>query len=123
METILTKRKPSPLGSTEIEDIARRCSREAQKGAFSVEYSQHARDQMEDRVISENNVLQILEFGRHVEGQDRFDEDENSYSYLIRDRNVEDRDMAVSIAVSEENGEKVLIVTAMLIDPISGRHI
>jgi hypothetical protein len=120
----LTKRREvTPLDSIEVESIAKDCSQRAQKGDFTIIYTAHARDQMEKRYIDQKHVLQVLEFGRLVEGQTRFDDKENDYSYLLRDLNVEERDMAVSIAISQTNGIKVIIVTAMLIDPTTGKFI
>lgn len=120
----MTKSKEvTPLDSELVEKIARDCSLRAQKGEFTIIYSTHAKEQMADRDIVEKHVLQVLEFGRLVEGQTRFDDEENDFSYLIRDQNVEDRDMAVAIAISQSGGTKVIIVTAMLVDPITGKYI
>lgn len=116
----MTKRKGViPLDTHAVESIAKDCSQRAQKGEYTIVYTTHARDQMEKRNIDQK----VLEFGRLVEGQTRFDEKENNYSYLLRDQDVEERDMAVSIAVAQTNGLKVIVVTAMLIDSVTGRFI
>jgi hypothetical protein len=78
---------------------------------------------MDERNISKKQVLQVLEFGRFVKGQERFSEEENDYSYLLRDHYVDDRDIAVAIAIIDADGQKVLIVTAMIIDPQTGKFI
>lgn len=120
----MTNRKEvTPLGAVAVESIAKECSQRAQKGDFTITYTAHAREQMEKRCIDQKHVLQVLEFGRLVEGQTRFDDKENDYSYLLRDQNVEERDMAVSIAIGQSNGIKVIIVTTMLIDPTTGKFI
>ena len=120
----MTKRKDvAPLDSQVVEDIARDCSLRAQKGEFVIIYSTHAREQMEKRNIDQKHVLQVLEFGRMVEDQTRFNEEENDYSYLLRDQDVEERDMAVSIAITSSGGQKVIVVTTMLIDPLTGKYI
>lgn len=115
--------KVTPLDSEEVEEIAKDCSLRAQKGEEAIIFTDHADDQMEERNITKKHILQVLEFGRIVEGQERFSEDENDYSYLLRDQNVDDRDMAVAIAIADADGQKVIIVTAMLIDPQTGKFI
>ncbi len=120
----MTKSKEAtPLETGVVESIAKDCSLRAQRGEFAVEYSTHAREQMENRNIDQKHVLQVLEFGRLVEDQTRFDAKENDHSYLLRDQNVEDRDMAVSIAITKSGNQKVIIVTAMLVDPLSGKYL
>lgn len=120
----MTKRKYLiPLDAKMVEDMARNCSRRAQKGEFAIVYTTHAREQMERRGIDQKHVLQVLEFGRCIEEQTRYDEKERDYSYLLRDQDVDERDMAVSIAINQVNGIKVIVVTAMLVDPITGKFI
>jgi len=124
MEDVLTTSKEAtPMDTEEVERIAKECSQLAQKGDFTIIYTDHANQQMEKRNITQKEVLQVLEFGRLVEGQTRFNEEEHEYSYLLRDQDVDDRDMAVSIAITNHGDHKIIIVTAMLIDPTTGKFI
>lgn len=116
-------KEATPMDTEEVESIAKECSQRAQKGDYTVIYTAHANEQMEKRNITQKEVLQVLEFGRLVEGQTRFNEEELEYSYLLRDQDVDDRDMAVSIAITNHGDHKIIIVTAMLIDPTTGKFI
>lgn len=124
MGIVLTNcKKVAPLDSAVVESIAMNCSLRAQKGEYTIIYTTHARQQMEKRNIDQKHVLQVLEFGRLVEEQTRFDEKEKDFSYLLRDQDVEERDMAVSIAIRQASDVKVIVVTAMIIDPVTGKFI
>ena len=124
MDAFLTKSKKGlPLNPEVVEEIARDYSLRAQKGEDVIIFTEHADEQMDERNISKKQVLQVLEFGRFVKGQERFSEEENDYSYLLRDHYVDDRDIAVAIAIIDADGQKVLIVTAMIIDPQTGKFI
>lgn len=116
-------KEATPMDTEEVESIAKECSQRAQKGDYTVIYTAHANEQMEIRNITQKEVLQVLEFGRLVEGKTRFNEEELEYSYLLRDQDVDERDMAVSIAIEKNDDHKVIIVTAMLIDPTTGKFI
>lgn len=113
-----------PRSAQEVEDIARNCSLRAQNGEFAIIYTTHARERMEVRNISEKEIESVLEFGKVQEGQERWSDKQQDYSYLIRDKNLDERDVALAIGINEDKkGNKVVIVTAELIDPKTGSYL
>ena len=113
-----------PRSAQKVEDIARDCSLRAQKGEFAIVYTTHARERMEKRNISEKEVEVILEFGKVQEGQEKWHDKQQDYSCLVRDKNLCERDVALAIGILEnQKGNKVVIVTAELIDPKTGSYL
>ena len=121
---LLWSKLMEPRSPQEVEDIARECSLSAQKGEFAIVYTTHARERMELRNISEKEVESVLEFGKIQNGKERWNDKQQEYSYLIRDKNLNERDVTLAIGISEGKEEnKVIIVTAELITPQTGSYL
>ena len=86
-----------------------------------IEYSEHALERMDERDVTVFEVEQIIKYGERESGLDEYDKKFNYWRYVIRNRNVNDRDMAISVDV--EGCPDTTIVTVMLVDPITGRSL
>lgn len=107
----------------DVEKIAQDCFKKSkEKGANVFRYTDHARDRMVERNIDSKELEEIINYGSFVDGAERFHEDENDYTYVIRNKNVDDRDLAICLGIkTNKDGEYVVVVTVMCIDPQSGK--
>ena len=86
-----------------------------------IEYSEHALERMDERDVTVFEVEQIIKYGERESGLDEYDKKFNYWRYVIRNRTVNDRDMAISVDI--EDCPDTTIVTVMLVDPITGRSL
>ena len=86
-----------------------------------IEYSEHALERMDERDVTVFEVEQIIKYGERESGLDEYDKKFNYWRYVIRNKNVNDRDMAISVDI--EDCPDTNIVTVMLVDPITGRSV
>lgn len=87
----------------------------------TLHYSDHALDRMDERAVSVFEVEAIIKYGDREEGLDEFDVDGNYWRYVIRNKNVDDRDLAISVDI--EDAPDTVIVTVMQIDPQTARNL
>jgi len=87
----------------------------------TIEYSDHALQRMDERDITVFEVEQIIKYGQREPGLDEYDKKFEYWRYVIRNQKVNDRNMAISVDI--EDCPDTIIVTVMLVDPISGRSL
>ena len=76
---------------------------------------------MDERDITVFEVEDIIKYGDREPGLDEYDQKYKYWRYVIRNKNVKDRDMAISVDI--EDCPETIIVTVMLVDPITGRSL
>lgn len=76
--------------------------------------TRHARDRKQQRGISLPEVLFVLLNGFHEKSKDRYDELFESWSYSIRGKTVDKRNLRIVISFDAETG--MLIITAIDLD-------
>jgi hypothetical protein len=86
-----------------------------------IEYSTHALERMDERDVTVFEVEEIIKYGERESGLDEYDKKYEYWRYVIRNKNVNDRDMAISVDIEDCPG--TIIVTVMLVDPITGRSL
>ena len=86
-----------------------------------IEYIEHALERMDERDVTVFEVEQIIKYGDREPGLDEYDVKFEYWRYVIRNKNVNDRDMAISVDI--EDCPDTTIVTVMLVDPITGRSL
>lgn len=84
------------------------------KRSGTLRYSGHALDRMEERAITVSEVEEIIKYGDREEGLDEYDVKGKYWRYVIRNKDVEERDLAISIDI--EDAPDAIIVTVMLVD-------
>jgi hypothetical protein len=89
--------------------------------ARTLRFSDHALQRMEERDIKLFEVEQTIKYGQREPGLDEFDQKYNYWRYVIRNKNVEDRDLAISVDI--EDSPNAVIVTVMQIDPATARKL
>ena len=76
---------------------------------------------MAERDITVFEVETVIKYGGREPGLDEYDKKYDYWRYVIRNKNVNDRDMAISVDI--EDSPDTTIVTVMLVDPITGRSL
>lgn len=94
--------------------------REALKNG-KLRFSRHSLDRMDERDIRVFEVELVIKYGRRERGLDEFDKKENYWRYVIRNSDVEERDLAISVDI--EDAPDTVIVTVMQIDPAIARKL
>jgi hypothetical protein len=87
----------------------------------ALRYSEHALLRMDQRNISIFEIELIIKYGTHEPSLDEFDEKYHYWRYVIRNRDVDDRDLAISVDIEED--PDVIIVTVMQIDPVTAKKL
>jgi hypothetical protein len=64
-----------------------------------------------ERGISLEEVRQVLEGGFHEAARDRYEANHGAWSYAIRGRTLDDRDLRIVVAFDEEDDYLVLVTT------------
>lgn len=79
--------------------------------------TRHAADRKEEREITLMDVKHAIREGWHERARDRFQEEYDSWSYAIRGKTVDKRDLRVIVAFEPDpDGELLLLVTAIDLD-------
>ena len=86
-----------------------------------IEYSDHALERMDERLVTVFEVEKVIRYGDREPGLDEYDKKYDYWRYVIRNRDVNERDMAISVDI--EDCPETIIVTVMLVDPITGRSL
>lgn len=86
-----------------------------------LKYSDHALERMEKRDIKVFEVEQVVKYGTREQRLDEFDKKGNYWRYVIRNKNVDERDLAISVDI--EDAPTTVIVTIMQIDPDTARKL
>ena len=76
---------------------------------------------MAERNITVFEVEAVIKYGDREPGLDEYDKKYEYWIYVIRAKNVNDRDMAISVDI--EDCPETIIVTVMLVDPNTGRSL
>ena len=84
-----------------------------------LKYSNHALERMEKRDIKVFEVEQVIKYGKREHGLDEFDKKEKYWRYVIRNKDVDERDLAISVDI--EDAPTTVIVTIMQVDPETAR--
>lgn len=87
----------------------------------TLRYSDHALERMGERLITVAEVEEIIKYGEREEALDEFESKGSYWRYVIRNRDVDERDLAISVDI--EDAPDAVIVTVMQIDPITARNI
>lgn len=87
----------------------------------NLKYSVHALDRMDERSITVFEVEEIIKYGDREELLDEFDLKFKYWRYVIRNRDVNDRDLAISVEIEDAN--ETVVVTVMQIDPQNARRL
>lgn len=86
-----------------------------------LKYSEHALERMEKRDIKVFEIEQVVKYGEREQGLDEFDKKRSYWRYVIRNKDVEERDLAISVDI--EDAPTTIIVTIMQIDPETARKL
>lgn len=84
-------------------------------------FSAHSLERMYERDIKVFEVELVIKYGRREHGLDEFDKQENYWRYVIRNRDVDERDLAISVDI--EDAPDAVIITVMQIDPVTARKL
>jgi hypothetical protein len=92
-------------------DLARDCIK---KGDYRD--SRHASGRKDEREITLLEVIEVMNGGHREPSKDKYDEGYKSWSYAIRGRTIDDRDLRIAVAF-EEADTMLLFVTAIDLEP------
>jgi hypothetical protein len=87
----------------------------------TLEYSEHALIRMDQREVTIFEVEEVIKYGSREAGLDEFDLRYKYWRYVIRNRNVNQRDIAISVDI--EDSPIAVIVTVMLVDQLTGKNL
>jgi hypothetical protein len=73
-------------------------------------YSSHASERLQQRKVTNPEVLQVLEGGRHEKAKDSYDEAFKAWNYAVRGKTVDRRELRIVVSFDPEG---MLIVTVI----------
>jgi len=76
--------------------------------------TRHATERRKQLQITRPEVVYVLRHGRHEKRKDEFKEEHGAWTYAIRGKTVDGRNLRV--CVSLDNGADMLIITAIDLD-------
>lgn len=76
--------------------------------------TRHATDRQGEREITRPEVIQVLRGGHHEKRRDRFEEAYNAWSYSVRGKTIDRRQLRIIVSFDSETG--MLIITAIDLD-------
>ena len=102
----LSSNKPAKINSPL--ELARLCLK---NGRYVVTY--HAKVRQIERVVPLPDVIVAIETGLHEKNRDRFDEHHNTWSYSIRGKSTNRRELRVVISFDDKT--QLLIITVVVL--------
>jgi hypothetical protein len=76
--------------------------------------TRHALERRTERQITRPEVLHVLRRGRHEKRKDDFREEYGSWTYAIRGKTIDGRDLRICVSFDDEVG--MIIITAISLD-------
>ena len=76
-------------------------------------YVGHANKRLQERAVTRLEVKQVLKSGHHEKRKDEFKEDHNSWTYSVRGKTIDKRNLRVAVSFDQSD---LLVITVIDLD-------